>query len=250
MRVSSFASSLDLSASVRADSHAGHKSLMKHFSFWKKYEFAIVAIITLIFIYLIVVFNQKINFLLGNELIIYLTSQQKSFNLHYGDISNVKFDVSIDNVAYCKAECSYSFNDISRSEIIDGGNFTIRKNEHFTNSYSLSVKRLGSGQDIYSFDARCKSIRSFLCLTQGTEKFKSSLITVNYDLTETEKKLKQLLKQNVTKLLELLNDTDVLHQQLNQKYFELGFKVNLLNLTKQKLDIDDSFDKTRISAEN
>ncbi|MEK6827879.1 MAG: alpha/beta fold hydrolase, partial [Nanoarchaeota archaeon] len=89
-----------------------------------------------------------------------------------------------------------------------------------------------------------------MCLTKSPEKSRSSLITVNYDLTETEKELKKILKQNVTKLLELLSDADVLHQQLNQKYFELGFKVNLKNLTKEKIDTDDLYDKTRISIEN
>ena len=219
-------------------------------SFWRKYEFVIVAIITLLFVYLLVVFNQKINFLLGNELIVYLEQQQSSFNLHYGDIAKVKIDVSIGNTAYCKADCSYSFYDRSRNEILDKNNFTIRKAQQFQKIYELGVKRLGSGQDIYSFDVSCHSIRSFLCLTKGIEKFKSSLITVNYDLTETEKRLKEILKQNVTKLLELLNETDVVHQQLNQKYFELSFKVNLLNLSKQKIDIDDAYDKTRISVEN
>lgn len=219
-------------------------------SFWKKYEFLIIAIITLVFIYIIVFFNQKINFLMGNELIVSLNPQDKSFSMHYGDISKVQFDVSIDNVAYCKAACSYSFNDRSRNEVIDKDDFEIENKQQFTKSYELSVKRLGSGQDIYSFDVRCHSMRSFLCLTKSNDKSRSSLVIVNYDLTETEKKLKEILKQNVTRLLELLSDVDALHQRINQKYFEMGFKVNLLNLSREKINIDDTYDKTRISIEN
>ena len=94
-------------------------------SFWKKYEFVIISIATLLLIYLVVFFNQKINFFLGNELILYLTPHQKSFNMNYGDASKAEFDVSIDNFAYCKAACSYSFNDRSRNEIIDKGKFEI-----------------------------------------------------------------------------------------------------------------------------
>ena len=219
-------------------------------SLWKKYEFIIIAVVALLFIYLFVVSNQKINFFLGNELIVYLTSNQQSFSMHYGELSKAKFDVSIDNVAYCKALCSYSFNDRSANDVIDKGDFEIQKEQHFTKEYDLSVKRLGSGQDIYSFDASCRSIRSFLCLTKSDEKSRSSFITVNYDLTETEKELKKILKQNVTKLLELLSDVDALHQRLNQKYFELSFKVNLNNLTKEKIDANDLYDKIRISIEN
>ena len=219
-------------------------------SFWKRYEFLIIVIATLLLIYGFVVFNQKINFLLGNELIVYLAPQQKSFDMHYGETSKVAFDVSIDNAAYCRASCSYAFSDMSISEIVDKGGFDIQKGRHFTKSYDLSVKRLGSGQDIYSFEAKCHSIKSFLCFTKSPEKYKTSLITVNYDLTETEKELKKILKKNVTELLMILSGIDVLHQQTNQKYFELAHKVNLNNLSKEKISIDDAYDKTRISIEN
>lgn len=219
-------------------------------SFWNKYEFFIIAMATLLFIYLFVVFNQKINFFLGNELIVYLTPHQNYFYMHYGNTSKAEFDISIDNYAYCKAACSYSFNDRSINNVIDIGKFEIEKEQHLKKSYDLSVKRLGSGQDIYSFDVQCHSIRSYLCLTKGTETSRSSLVIVSYDLTETEKELKKVLKQNVTRLLGLLNDIDIMHQQLNQKYFQLGFKVNLHNLSKEKIDIDDKYDKTSISIEN
>ena len=207
-------------------------------SFWKKFEVIIIAIITLFVIYCIIFFNQKINFILGNELILYLSPDQKSFNMHYGDVSKAEFDVSMDNSAYCRAACSYSFNDRSRNEIIDTGDFELEKKQHLTKNYDLSVKRLGSGQDIYSFDATCYSIRSFLCLTSSPKKSRSSLAVVNYDLTETEKELKKILKQNVTKLLEVLSDADVSHQHANQKYFELAHNVNLNNLSKEKIEID------------
>ena len=162
-------------------------------SFWKRYEIVIIAVATLLVIYLLVVFNQKLSFLLGNELIVYLIPSQKSLDMHYGDIKNTEFDVSIDNAANCKASCSYSFTDRSRNETVDKGDFEIAKGLHFTKSYDIAVKRLGSGQDLYSFGVKCRSVKSIICLTKGEEKSRSSLVTVNYDLTETEKQLKQLL---------------------------------------------------------
>ncbi|MBI2541676.1 alpha/beta fold hydrolase [Candidatus Woesearchaeota archaeon] len=219
-------------------------------SFWKKYEWAIIAIITLLVIYSIVVSSQKINFFLGNELIVYLSPLQKSFSVHYNELSKAQFDVSIENSAYCKATCSYSFNDRSSNSVVDEGDFEIRKGQHFTKEYELSVKRLGSGQDIYSFDVSCSSIRSALCFTKGIETSRSSFITVDYDLTETEKELKKELKRNVTILLLLLADADVHQQKLSQKYFELGFRINLNNLSKGKIKIDDDYNKFAVSAEN
>ena len=219
-------------------------------SFWKKYEFIIIIVVTLLFIYFLVFFNQKVNFFLGNELIVSLTPQQKSFSTHYGETFKAEFNVSIDNVAYCRASCSYSFTDISTNNIIDRGNFEIAKSQFFAKSYDLSIKKAGSGQDLYSFDVECGSIHSFLCLTKSPLKSRSSLVVVNYDLTETQKELKKLLRQNVTQLLEVLKETDILHQELDQKYFQLGFKANLRNLSREKIRIDDLYDKTRISIEN
>ncbi len=219
-------------------------------SFWKRYDKLFVVLATLFFIYVLVVFSQKINFILGNELILYLNPHQKSFSMHYGDVSNAQFDVSVENAAYCRASCSYSFNDRSTNKIIDNGSFAISRGEHMIKMYNLSVNKLGSGQDIFSFDAKCRSIRSLLCLTEGKEKLRSSLVTVNYDLTEAEKELKITLKQNLTGLLGTLSTIDVLHQQANQKYFDIGIKANLQNLSKLKIEIDDGYDRTRISVEN
>ena len=219
-------------------------------SFWKKYEFLIIAAATLIFIYIIIFFNQKINFFLGNELIVYLAPNEKSFSMHYGDVSKAEFDTSIYNFAYCRALCNYSFNDRSRNEVIDKGSFEIKIGGHIIKGYNITIKRLGSGQDFYSFDVACRSIHSVLCLTKGIEKSRSSLVTVNYDLTETEKKLKESLKQNVTKLLFFLANVDVLQQKASQKYFELGFKASLKNLSEDKAAIDEVYDELVISAEN
>ena len=75
----------------------------KRKSFLKRYEVPIIIVVALLLIYLIVMFNQKINFLLGNELIVNLAPSEKSLIMHYGDKSRIDFDVSIGNVAYCKA---------------------------------------------------------------------------------------------------------------------------------------------------
>lgn len=219
-------------------------------SFWKKYELLIIALATLIFIYIIIFSSQKINFFLGNELIVYLSPNEKSFSMHYGDTAKVEFDTSIYNFAYCRASCNYSFNDRSRNEILDKGSFDIKIGEHAAKGYDIGVRRLGSGQDFYSFDIACRSIPSVLCLTKGIEKSRSSLVTVNYDLTETEKELKASLRQNVTKLLFFLANADVLQQKLSQKYFELGFRANLKNLSESKIGVDEAYDKFVVSAEN
>lgn len=217
--------------------------------FFKKYEKHIVIAVTLLIIYIILVFNQKINFILGNELIVYLEPSQKSFSMHYGDSTKIDFSISIDNFAQCRAICNYSFHDRSTNELIDKSSFIVGKGDLVEKSYELIAKRK-SGQDLYSFDLSCRSIPSAFCLTKSPEKFRSSLVIVNYDLTKEEKELRKDLKYKVEQLLKALADVDVEHQKANQKYFELARKVNLKNITKQKILFDDKLDKVRIYAES
>ncbi len=222
----------------------------KEKSFWKKYDAVIVVIITLLVVYLLVVFNQKINFLLGNELIVSLTPAQKSFNLYYGNKTNIEFDVSAYNSAQCRTACEYKFVDRSRNEILEAGDVELKKDQHFKKNYDLGVKRLGRGQDIYSFEVKCHSIWTLLCLTSKPEITRTSFITVNYDLTEEEKVLKENLRKNLTNLLLALADADMELQKLNQKYFELAHKINLNTLSKEKIEINGEYDNTAISVEN
>jgi len=219
-------------------------------SFWKKYEFLIVAAVVLVLIYSFVFFNQQINFFLGNEPIIYLNPLQKSIDMNYGNVSNIDFDVYLENSPSCKASCSYSFYDRSRNVVVDQGDFLLSNKEHFAKSYEIKAKRVGSGQDIYNFEARCKSQKSFICFTDSSEKMRSSFITVNYHLTQTETELKQKLKQNITQMLQTLADVDVMRQQADREYYELGIKANFLNLSGQKNSIDQEFDILRLDAEN
>ena len=219
-------------------------------SIWKRYEIPLIVLTTLIFIYFFVVFNQKINFFLGNELIVYLTPQHKYFDLHYGEKAAAEFNVSIANVAYCRAMCQFSFTDRSMNDTIDAGEFIIERGDHESKKYNLSVKRRGSGQDFYSFDVTCRSLPSAFCWTDSPVTMRTSLVTLNYDLTAGEKELKQKLKENLTSMLIEFNDADKLRQAANQKHFELGLSANLENLTSMKLDVDGDYDSIYDSIAN
>ncbi len=218
-------------------------------SFLKKYETAIVVIATFLIIYLLVVFNQKINYILGNDLIVYLTPTQKSFTLNYGNKTAVDLEISIDNSANCRTSCHYSFIDQSKNQSLSDGSFDISKDEKIIKSFELEAKRRGSGQDIYNFELECRSKRSLLCLTSSPEKSRSSFVLANYELTSAEKEIKETMKQDMALLLELLHDVDIAHQKLNQKYAELSKAIEISSLSKEKITINEQYDNARTSVE-
>ena len=102
--------------------------------FLKKYEPWIIIAATLLFVYTIIFFNQKLNFFLGNELIVYLTPEQQSFSLHYGGTKTADFNILTENVAYCRSYCSYSFTDRSRNEVLDKNSFEIGVGQNMAKS--------------------------------------------------------------------------------------------------------------------
>ncbi|HLG23601.1 MAG TPA: alpha/beta hydrolase [Candidatus Nanoarchaeia archaeon] len=217
---------------------------------WSKIYVPVIAVSVIVVLFSLVALNQKINFVLGNELIVYLLPHEKSLSIYYGQKEKVDFDISISNFGYCKTSCEYSFNDRSANKAIESGNFGISGKEHVNKNYELSVLRLGSGQEVYSFDLKCKNKKSLFCLTDGSEVYRSSLVTVNYDLTPGEKSLKDELKLEVGEFLEILKETDVSRLSLDEKFYEAAFKVNLNGVVGQKIRIDNSIDSLRLEAEN
>jgi len=179
-----------------------------------------------------------------------LTPLEKSLKLLYGEQDEITFNISTKNPFLCKASCRYEFADRSKDEVLDSGVFNMSKGQHFSKNYNFVVKKLGTGQDLYNFQVVCRNIESFFCPSESQEIFRSSLVIVNYEPTELQKKLKGDLKENVTKLLVELSGVDELLQEFNQKMFDTGPIVNLDQLSSEKIDINDKFDQIVISVEN
>jgi len=161
-------------------------------------------------------------FLVTDDLLLLLEPQDRSLSILYGERPNITIDVNIDNSFVCNAFCSYEFRDISTGDVVDKGTFTSKGiGKKFSKNFQLSVDRAGSGQKLYSFEVKCNNIRTFYCPTDESERKRSSFITLNYDISEFEKALKESLKKNITDVIDSLAGMDVDVQNLNNKFFEL-----------------------------
>lgn len=224
-------------------------------SFFRRHKILVIAIV-LIMLAVGAVYGTRLwanfSFLLGKDLIIYLTPNEKSLDLHYGDTGQVAINITSGNQLFCRASCNYEFIDRSSNAVLDSGVFNITPNGHFAENYNVSVSRLGTGQDIYNFQVVCRNMYSFFCPVQEDKEavFRSSLIIVNYELSEFEKELKAGLKQNVTRLLVELAALDESLQGLNQKMLDVGARVNLGDLASRRLELNNRFDRMLLSVEN
>ncbi|MFH0868027.1 MAG: alpha/beta fold hydrolase [Candidatus Woesearchaeota archaeon] len=214
------------------------KPTKRNISFVRKNKRLIIAIsIIAVLLLAFAVYRIWLNiyFLITDDLILTLEPQEKSLSIHYEEKPNITFSVNIENSFFCNAYCSYEFNDISTNTSIGKGSFTSKGiGKGFDKEFQLSVDRMGSGQKIYSFEVQCNNIRTWPCLTNENKRERSAFVTLNYDISESEQLLKDALKNNITKLVNELYVIDVKVQELNNRFFELGFNANLNEIDDEK----------------
>lgn len=130
-----------------------------------------------------------VNNYLGKDIIIKVDSEKTDFFINHGESENVTFEILMQGNSLCSAKCDYRFWDISRNKTIETNNFTlgiIPLNKEFI----LEPKHLGTGQELYRFDLKCRGIYTFVCHTSERLISKNILITLGHDLNEEEIVLK------------------------------------------------------------
>jgi predicted alpha/beta hydrolase family esterase len=145
------------------------------------------------------------NLLLGNDLIIKLSSDKENLFLQHGQSEKIRFESHVLTNPFCSADCSYEFEDLSRARVVEAGTFEIKPILTESREYTLNASEIGAGQEIYRFSMACKSAKTFLCQTKEIPRAKSILITLNYNLTDEEQRFKQDSKENILALMQDLN---------------------------------------------
>ena len=190
------------------------------------------------------------NFLVKDDLLLVIEPQDQSLNVHYGDKPNVTISAKIENSFACNAFCSYEFSDISSRKVLERGNFTSKGiGKEFSKNFGLSIDRTGTGQKLYSFDIQCNNVRGFYCPSDESKRKRSVFITLNYDISEMERSLKEGLKENITSIGKRLSEVDVEMQNLNNRIFELGFVVNLNETQDDKEILNNEYDRIVLELE-
>lgn len=192
----------------------------------------ISAVIILIILFLF--FGAKIylwiNLLLGNDVIIRLNADTENLFLVNEQSQEITFTSSILTNPFCSSDCDFSFNDLSKGEILYQDSFTIKPAMPISKKYVLKAPENGIGQKLYRFDILCKAKKTFLCNTAGDIISKSFLITLNYNLNENNKKIKQDFKNKLTYFFENSNLFILSLDSLEQTIDELNKTIELDNM--------------------
>lgn len=178
------------------------------FRAWFRKHRLLVIVVAVALGMLLIAFGAKIalfvNFILGNDTVVKLSTDKEALSLVHGQMKKITFEASVTTNPFCQASCASSFIDISSGAIIEQDRFVLRPTVPFHKEYEIRATRLGNGQDLYRFDLECRSVRTLLCHTDEEPTTRSILLTVEYNLTQEEKILKENLKKEVEGLVERL----------------------------------------------
>ncbi len=243
----------------------------------------IISLIIVILLFTLITLNLgvKVRFLVLDELQINLKPLQTIINTNH-DSFQIDFDISVNSFRFCKTQCIYQIKDTYTEEIVLSNNLTLSGDKNFKQTFTLEKTIPKFGQQIYYFEIECNNIKTFICKTNNVQKYRSSLITVNYDYNNQTQTLlsknKYLLSQTQTQILNSLqNQIHITHliSRINQtiptnmsfilkqigpefnkalqqyKYQNFTKSLELLNTLNISSDQKDLFDlKTKITQYN
>src|SRR3989344_1432936 len=181
-----------------------------------------VGVIVLI---LLIILGIRINFIINDELNIKLSPLDRNIITTYDKQNNITFEFINDNSFLCKSSCTYSFTDLSNNKVLEEGDLVLRSKSKVVKSYNLTPSNYGAGQEIFLFQVTCNNIKSVVCGTDGPERFKSSFVTLSYDLSEEERARVLKINDDLNSFLEILKIVDIKRQEINYLFERSNLKL-------------------------
>lgn len=190
------------------------KKGVKHRSFLK------ISLIVIISIFIVISIGAKvylyINLLLGNDTLTKISVDKKHLTMSHGQEEKITFTATLSSNPFCEIDCEYNFDDLSRGETKDRGNFSILVIKPFVKEYVIKEDRMGTGQELYRFEIKCRSKQTILCHTKGEDSMGNILITVDYNLSKADEESINSIKYGLESISEELYNFERNFQEINQ----------------------------------
>jgi len=213
----------------------------------KKMTWVLIAISMLFVVGLIVgQLYLYVNFVLGNDILVQVSSDKDNFLFSNLDEEEVNFKISVTMNPFCVAVCEYDFFDLSKGESIESGTFNIASIFSKTRTYTLKKSEVDPGSQVLKqFRVTCKTKKTLFCFTKEKENKRTTLITLNNVFSEEERRVLENYKDNIISLRQIFylagNSFDELKlnlDNLNNSFF-VNYPITILE--KRFSELDNSF---------
>jgi len=168
----------------------------------------IIALVLIIAISLLVAVKPRLvtNLIIGNELTISLSADNKNLDMINGDSGIVKFDFSVLTNAFCEVECGSAFTDLDKGVIIEKDSFSIRPLTAKHYEVNLLANNTGKGKSFYRFEVSCNAKRSLVCRSNGITKTRGLLIIMNRNFSQEETQNNLAIQQKAEAIYQEINE--------------------------------------------
>lgn len=162
--------------------------------------------------------------LMGHDSLLRLTLDSQDLFLNNSDSSEIKIDIYVSTNPFCKSTCEYSLTDISIDKLIHKNSFSTLISNPYSQRYLFQAPDKGAGQKLYRFWVSCVGNKSIFCETKEKSIQKSVIISLNYNLSESQSILREKAVKKLEKLIEgytelnlLSLENEYLHGVLSEK---------------------------------
>ncbi len=169
----------------------------------KHYQHPLLALF--LFVTLAIIASIAINDITGEDLSVEIVPAHQSHFANFLDNVSLNFTTEVHHRVFCSVFCNYSFIDLGDSKIVDYGSFRI--DGEMNRNYTIPVTLRGEGQLIYSFKVACHKQESRFCTSSSDVFYASSLSTINYGFSSSDRTRQQELKILVEQYLEQANSS-------------------------------------------
>ncbi len=216
------------------------KILNKEFT-KKKILFGVIGILILIIV-ILVNLGIEINFLTKDELHIGISPLQKVIETDYNKPANISFSIKNNNFWFCNTQCEFRLYDTSSGTIINTTNEVLKANSEIIKEYLINLNTIGHGQKIYYFEVECNNIKTLTCKTNEDKTYRSSMITINYNLPQQEELLRIELKKQLQNYTEIINNASMIINDIKL------MTENINNITNTSLNLNN--DEISLNSKN
>jgi len=173
-----------------------------------------IASFLVVVLFLVLFFvSTKIKFIFNDELNMRISPLQQSFSVGNRDTVVANITLFNSNFIQCRSQCKFTLTNLADESIIYTSNETVKHNEKLTKQFTIKMPGKGSGQLLYMFESECINLRSIVCLTNEDSHYKSSMVTINYDLAAEEARAKEIMQQSLNGFRKLFSEVATLHEE-------------------------------------
>ena len=204
----------------------------------------------LIILFLSYFLGIKVNFLINDELNVLVDPKYQNIHAHNNETISVNFEIQNKNFASCKSSCILNFIDLETGSSISE-EIIFNHNQKLSQSYDITLPEFGTGIRYYEFSAECKNLKSLLCPTTGGSQFRTSMISVDYNLSQREAIIKEEFGQKyddwTNKFYEIEKNYFIQNLYFARIPSNIQEKIELLNTL---IGVSDNLDIHRTNLKN